>query len=132
FEYIQVLQDVLADLAGNPEPIEIRVFGDDPRVLDEWAERAGEALAKRSELVDTFDGREGLTPILHSTIEPLELARLGVDAATVGADLQVALTGRTVAEILRPERTIAVRLRYPDAVRYSAVALARSPIAYGP
>ena len=42
FEYVQVLQDVLADLAGNPEPIEIRVLGDDPGALETWAAAAGE------------------------------------------------------------------------------------------
>jgi multidrug efflux pump subunit AcrB len=132
FEFIQVLQDVLADLAGNPEPIEIRVLGDDPRVLDAWAEQAGEALAKRPELVDVFDGREGLTPLLRSTVDHRELARLGLDAATVGGDLETAIGGRQVAEILRPERVIGVRVRYPDAMRYSATALAGSLIAYGP
>ncbi|MDB4960801.1 MAG: czcA 2 [Myxococcales bacterium] len=132
FEYIQVLQDVLADLAGNPEPIEIRVFGDDPRVLDAWAEHAGEALANRPELVDVFDGREGLTPTLRSTVDHRQLAQLGIDAATVGGDLEMAVGGRQVAEIVRPERVIAVRVRYPDATRYSATALAGSLIAYGP
>jgi multidrug efflux pump subunit AcrB len=132
FEYVQVLQDVLADLAGNPAPIEIRVLGDDPVALDKWAAAAGERLAKRSELVDVFDGREGQIPILRSTTDPQQLSRLGLDAATVGEDLDIAIEGRQVSEIFRPERVIGVRLRYPDAVRYSAPALARSQIAYGP
>ena len=50
----------------------------------------------------------------------------------MGADLTIALAGREVAQVLRPERTIGVRLRYPDDIRYDAEALARSPIAYGP
>jgi multidrug efflux pump subunit AcrB len=132
FEYVQVLQDVLADLAGNPEPIEIRVLGDDPATLEAWAEKAGEVLAKRPELVDVFDGREGHIPILRSTIDPQQLSRLGLDAQTVGDDLAIATEGRQIGEIFRPERVIGVRLRYPDAIRYSAPALARSPIAYGP
>ncbi|MEP6859636.1 MAG: efflux RND transporter permease subunit [Deltaproteobacteria bacterium] len=132
FEYVQVLQDVLADLAGNPEPIEVRVLGDDPAALAKWAEAAGEKLAKRSELVDVFDGREGQIPILRSTTDALQLARLGLDAQTVGDDLDVATNGRQVGEIFRPERVIGVRLRYPDAVRYSEPALAHSQIAYGP
>ena len=132
FEYVQVLQDVLADLAGNPAPIEIRVLGDDPAALDTWAHDAGELLAKRPELVDVFDGREGQIPILRSTTDPQQLARLGLDAATVGEDLDIAIEGRQVSEIFRPERVIGVRLRYPDAIRYSAPALARSQIAYGP
>lgn len=132
FEFIQVLQDVLADLAGNPEPIEIRVLGDDTRTLATWAERFGEVLAKRSELVDVFDGREGMTPILRAQVQLAQLGRLGIDAATVGADLAIAVNGREVAQILRPARLIPIRVRYPDDIRYSASALARSPIAYGP
>lgn len=131
-EYVQVLQDVLADLAGNPAPIELRVLGDDPRALASWAEAAGERLARRAELVDVFDGREGMIPILRAAIEPGALSRLGLDAQTVASDLQIAAAGREVAQILQPDRTIGVRLRYPDAIRFSADALARSPLAYGP
>jgi multidrug efflux pump subunit AcrB len=132
FEYVQVLQDVLADLAGNPEPIEIRVLGDDPAALAAWAEAAGAKLAKRSELVDVFDGREGRIPILRSLIDPQQLSRLDLDATTVAGDIGVAVDGRAVGEIFRPERVIGVRLRYPDTIRFSAPALARSAIAYGP
>jgi multidrug efflux pump subunit AcrB len=132
-EYVQVLQDVLADLAGNPEPIEIRVLGDDPRALEAWAEETGEKLAKRTdELVDVFDGRNGMTPILRTTVDAQQLERLKLDAAGVGSDLQIALAGKDVGQILRPERVIDVRLRYPDDIRFSAEALQRSLIAYGP
>jgi CzcA family heavy metal efflux pump len=132
FEYVQLLQDVLADLAGNPAPIEVRILGDEPDVIAQYAEAAGGKLEKLDELVDFFDGLEGKTPILRSRIEPMQLARLGLGADDVGNDLQIALAGREVAQVIRPERTIGVRLRYPDAVRYDAEALARSPIAYGP
>jgi len=137
FEYVQVLQDVLNDLEGAPAPIEIRVLGDDPRVLESYAELAGERLerlgaGKSPVLVDFFDGLEGRTPILDARSRPAQLSRLGVDPQAVGADLSIALSGREVAQILLPERTIGVRLRYPDAIRYDAEALARSPIAYGP
>ena len=131
FEYTQVLQDVLSDLAGTPAPIEIRLLGDDVAALEEWAQAAGERLGKITTLVDVFDGREGATPILSASPHGDQLARLGLTASDVGADLTVALAGREVAQVLRPERTIGVRLRYPDEIRYSAPALARSPIAYG-
>ena len=132
FEYVQVLQDVLNDLQGAPAPIEIQVLGDDPRTLEGYAELAGEKLEKLPQLVDFFDGREGQTPILEARSVPAQLARLGLDPQAVGADLSIALAGREVAQVLLPERTIGVRLRYPDDIRYDAEALARSPIAYGP
>ena len=132
FEYTQVLQDELSDLAGNPAPLEVAVLGDDPRALDAYAKLAGARLAKLDKLVDVFDGREGMTPILRTQLQPAQLARLGLDAGDVGSDLTIAVAGREVAQVLRPERTIGVRLRYPDDVRYRAEALAASPIAYGP
>ncbi|HEY5946877.1 MAG TPA: efflux RND transporter permease subunit [Kofleriaceae bacterium] len=132
FEYIQVLQDVLADLAGNPAPIEIRILGNDPRVLEQYAARAGEQLAKLDELEDFFDGRQGAAPILRGRLELTQIARLGLDAAGVGSDLSLALSGREVGEVLRPERPIGVRVRYPDSIRFDADALRKSSIAYGP
>ncbi|HEU4731821.1 MAG TPA: efflux RND transporter permease subunit [Kofleriaceae bacterium] len=131
-EYVQVLQDVLADLSGAPAPIELKLLGEDRDALEAWAATAGERLGKLDELVDVFDGREGKTPILRSRIEPVALARLGISAEDVGGDLAIAISGREVAQILRPERAIGVRLRYPDEVRWDAGALARSLIAYGP
>ena len=132
FEYAQLLQDVLADLSGNPAPIEVRVFGDDPAALEQYAAKAGAKLEKLGQLTDFFDGLEGKTPILRSRIDPMQVARLGLGASDVGEDLQIALSGREVAQVIRPERTIGVRLRYPDAIRWDPGALARSPIAYGP
>ena len=132
FEYIQVLQDVLADLAGEPAPIEIRILGNDPRVLERYAAAAGEKLQHLDNLADFFNGLEGSAPILRGQVRLDQLTRLGLDAATVGEDLQIALAGREVAEVLRPERAIGVRLRYPDAIRYNAEAMRHSLIAYGP
>ncbi|MBV8762786.1 MAG: efflux RND transporter permease subunit [Deltaproteobacteria bacterium] len=131
-EFVQVLQDVLDDLSGAPRPIEVKILGEDPKALDAYAEAAGEKLEKLPQLDDFFDGREGQTPILDVRVDHDQLTRLQLDAAAVGDDLTIALTGREVAQILRPERTIGVRLRYPDPIRYDAEALARSPIAYGP
>src|SRR5207302_1957980 len=43
-EYVQVLQDVLADLSGTPSPIELKLLGEDRDALEAWAEQAGERL----------------------------------------------------------------------------------------
>src|SRR4029450_7157398 len=37
-EFVQLLQDMLGDLEGNPTPIEVKIFGDDSAVLEEVAE----------------------------------------------------------------------------------------------
>jgi multidrug efflux pump subunit AcrB len=82
-------------------------------------------------LVDMFDGRESKTPILRrGSTAPARAAR---DLGRRRRRRSVSrVTGSEVAQILRPERAIGVRLRYPDAIRWNATALEHSLIAYGP
>ncbi len=131
-EFMQVLQDVLADLAGNPAPIEIKLLGDDPRQLEEVASAVGEKLAALPQLVDFFDGVEGDVPVLRLTVDRLLTGSLGLDAATLAGDLEVALTGRIVATLQAPGRPLDVRIRFPDRIRLAADAVTRAPMAWGP
>ena len=53
-EFIQILQDMIGDLSGNPEPIEIKLFGTDAPVLRpvaEHVERADRADPRRRRLL---------------------------------------------------------------------------------
>jgi multidrug efflux pump subunit AcrB len=45
-EFVQLLQDMLGDLEGNPEPIEVKIFGNDPQRLAELADPVEEMLNK--------------------------------------------------------------------------------------
>jgi multidrug efflux pump subunit AcrB len=51
-EFVQLLQDMLGDLEGNPEPIEVKIFGSDPAVLAELADPVEEMLNKVRGVVD--------------------------------------------------------------------------------
>src|SRR6266853_5328006 len=45
-EFIQLLQDMIGDLTSSPEPIEIKLFSPDPKVLAEWAPKVAEKIKK--------------------------------------------------------------------------------------
>ncbi len=45
-EFVQLLQDMLGDLEGSPTPIEVKIFGDDPEVLEQTG-RAGRGHARQ-------------------------------------------------------------------------------------
>ena len=45
-EFIQVLQDMIGDLTCAPEPIQIKLFSPDAKLLEEWAPKVAERLAK--------------------------------------------------------------------------------------
>ena len=45
-EFIQVLQDMIGDLTSSPEPIEIKLFSQDPTLLKTWAPKVGDRIKK--------------------------------------------------------------------------------------
>src|SRR5580692_171618 len=57
-EFVQVLQDMIGDLSNEPEPIVIKMFCQDPKVLMQNAPRVAEAIQKVPGVVDVLNGIE--------------------------------------------------------------------------
>ena len=51
-EFTQVLQDMIDDLSNAPEPIQIKIFSNDPDVLAQIGPRVGDAISKIEGVVD--------------------------------------------------------------------------------
>lgn len=124
-ELVQVLQDVLDDLSGNPRPVEVKIFGPDPSVRAELATEVGRRMRALPELDDVVDGVEGYVPSLRVDVDPLATRRLGIDPSAVIDDLDVALAGKVAAQIRVEDRLLGVRVRFPDDVRFSPEAISR-------
>ena len=131
-EYVQVLQDVLNDLAGTPRPIEIKIFGEDDATLRRLGAEIVGRIRDVPGLVDLYPGFEDESPELHFRIDPEQAARLGRTAADVAADLETTLRGTVAAVFRRPDRPINVRVRYPDDVRFDPARVAALALAWSP
>jgi multidrug efflux pump subunit AcrB len=127
-EFVQVLQDVLNDLAGTPRPIEIKLFGDDYAVLRAKASELAERIRSVTGLVDLYPGFEGEAPELKFRVDDAAAARLGKSAGDVAGDLEAALHGVVASLLRRPDRPIGVRIRYPDSVRFDPAQIATLPV----
>src|SRR5579862_5232617 len=57
-DFIQVLQDMIGDLTSAPQPIEIKLFSQDPKQLQEWAPKVADAIGKVDGVVDLLNGIE--------------------------------------------------------------------------
>lgn len=115
-EFVQLLQDMLGDLEGNPTPIEVKIFGDDAAVLAEIGERMEALLARVSGVVDIVGVQQG-NPELTWEIDPAAAGRLGLSVADVSQQISAAWLGEVATSYLALDRSIPVRVRYPDAVR---------------
>jgi len=130
-EYVQVLQDVLNDLAGAPRPIEVKLFGDDYRVLRAKALEVVERIHDVRGMVDLYPGFEGPAPELRFRIDPDAAARAGTTALEISQALDGALHGEVASLLRRADRPIGVRVRYPDEVRFDAQQITQLPLIVG-
>jgi CzcA family heavy metal efflux pump len=117
-EFVQVLQDVLNDLSGNPRPVEIKLFGPDYEKLHELGDKLSDDLKAVRGLVDIYNGHERDVPELRFVANRDAVARFGLTPDDISSQLETALLGANVGAIRRFDRLIGVRVRYPDPVRF--------------
>ena len=130
-EFNQVLKDVLDDLAGNPRPIEIKLFSQDPDKLAEAADLVADRVKSVDGIVDFFDGREREAKLLRFRVRRDAIARLDARPSDVETELSTALEGRIVGQIRRGDRFVDVRVRYPDPIRFDPVRVRDLPFVAG-
>jgi multidrug efflux pump subunit AcrB len=128
-EFVQVLQDVLNDLAGSPRPVEVKLFGPDYAQLDRLGDQLAERLGQVAGVVDVYAGHEHEVPELRFRAARDTLARLGVNADDFDSQLETALHGSIVGAMRRFDRLIDIRVRYPNLVRFDPTQVPDLPFA---
>ncbi len=129
-EFIQLLQDMIGDLEGNPTPIEVKVFGDDPEKLAQISEQAEKILEGVEGVVDLVGVQRG-NPEVTWDVDAVAAGRLGLTIAQVSEQLSDAWAGDVQTELRLPDRTIPVRVRYPDVYRFDPAQMATTPVRGG-
>ena len=122
FEFVQVLQDMIGDLTSEPEPIEIKLFSQDPQQLNTWAPKVANAIRKIDGVVDVLDGIENTIsgPAVTFNINPTVAARAGFTPEEVATDASAIVEGEPAATpVISNDRVYTVRVRFPASERAS-------------
>jgi CzcA family heavy metal efflux pump len=127
-EFIQVLQDLIGDLAGTPSPIEVKLFGENKGDVEASAAQLAESLGKVPGLVDVASGVVPSGPELGVKLDPLVIGRVGLTPTDVADQAQTAVGGQIAATLLENDRPIPVRVRYPSAYRADPEMIGNAPI----
>ena len=125
-EFIQLLQDMIGDLTSAPEPIEIKLFSQNPALLKEWALRLGEELKKIHGVVDVLNGIDNTIsgPTLTFKVNPVVAARAGFTPEEIEIDASAIIQGEPApAPVVLNDRPYTVRVRYPETARASVDAI---------
>ncbi len=126
-EFTQILQDMLGDLQGTPEPVEVKLFGDDVNSLDQVADEVGDKIQKISGIVD-FKGIQKGNPEIVFHVDPARAGRVGLNVDQITQQVSAGLLGVTETSLRQGDRTIDIRVRFPDSFRYNYNDIGQYPI----
>jgi CzcA family heavy metal efflux pump len=121
-EFVQVLQDMIGDLTSAPEPVVIKLFSQDPKLLNSSATRVAEAIQKIPHVVDVLDGIENTIsgPAVTYHVNPVVAARSGFSLDEVAVDAAAVLEGEPAATpVVLNDRMYTIRVRFPEQSRAS-------------
>ncbi|MEA1671808.1 efflux RND transporter permease subunit [Nitrospirillum sp. BR 11163] len=120
-EIAQQMEDLIGDLTAVPQPIEVKIFGDDPDTVLPATRAVAAALAKVDGVVDIKDGINPAGDALDIRVDAAKAAVEGMDVAGVTAAVADYLQGAVATQL--PLRTalatkqVGVRVWVPASVR---------------
>ncbi len=127
-EFVQILSDVINDLAGAARAVEIKLFSERLEQAEAYALSLQPDMEKIPGLADFYSGVSEPTAEMMLRINAAEAARIGMTPEQVGGDVSGALLGTSAGEIRLQDRPIGVRVRAPDSVRFDPLRLGALPI----
>jgi CzcA family heavy metal efflux pump len=133
-EFIQLLQDMIGDLTGAPEPVVVKLFSDNPDLLKDWAPQVADGLMKveiggKKPIVDVEDGIENTTsgPAIVFNVDPQRAARAGFAADELEVATAAAMDGEPAAQpVIVNDRPYTLRVRFPATTRTSLESLSNT------
>jgi multidrug efflux pump subunit AcrB len=119
-EFPQLLQDMIGDLTSAPEPVVIKLFAQDPALLNQWAVSIGDNIKKIPGVVDVLNGIENTIsgPATVFNVDPAVTARAGFSPQEVELDASAILQGEpSTAPVVVNDRSYTIRVRLPAETR---------------
>jgi CzcA family heavy metal efflux pump len=133
-DFHQMLEDMIGDLTGAPQPVVVKLFSPDPDILSNWAPQVADALMKveiggKKPVVDIADGIENTTsgPAVLFNVNPQNAARAGFGVDDLGTITSAIMEGEPAAQpVIINDRPYTLRVRFPAANRSSLEAMSNT------
>ncbi|MBV9767074.1 MAG: efflux RND transporter permease subunit, partial [Acidobacteriaceae bacterium] len=119
-DFHQILEDMIGDLTGSPDPIEIKLFSENIDLLQQWAPRVADSIKSISSVKDVKDGIENTIsgPALTFTVNQTVAARAGFTPQEVELDASAIIGGEpATVPVVTSGRAYTLRVRFPASTR---------------
>ncbi|HEV2382736.1 MAG TPA: efflux RND transporter permease subunit [Terriglobia bacterium] len=130
-DFHQMLEDMIGDLTGAPQPIQIKLFNPNGDLLNQWAPQIADAIGKvqvggKKVVVDLANGVDNTLsgPAVLFQVNPEAAARAGFTPEEITTDAAALLEGEpTPTPVILNDRPYTLRVRFPQANRASLEAM---------
>lgn len=116
-EMAQLMEDMIGDLTAVPQPIEIKLFSDDPAQLQTLAVKVAAAVGKIPGVVDVRNGINPAGDSLEVRIDRIRAALEGVEPDAATRQLSDYLSGTVTTQVLQGPKSVGVRVWVPGQER---------------
>ncbi|MES2365848.1 MAG: efflux RND transporter permease subunit [Pseudomonadota bacterium] len=116
-ELAQLMEDVIGDLTSVPQPIEIKLFSDNPQALSATAKKVQAAINKVSGVVDTRDGIHPAGDALEIRVDRVKAALEGMNPDSITQTLSGYLSGVVTTQMQKGPKLVGVRVWIPQRQR---------------
>lgn len=127
-ETAQLMEDMIGDLTAVPQPIEIKIFGDNQLVLQQTAKQIAKLVAKIKGVVEIKDGIVVAGDAIEIRIDPVKAALFNLDPQTIINQISTQLMGAVVSKIQLNQKMVGVRVWSPEVLRDQIQKLSNLPL----
>jgi multidrug efflux pump subunit AcrB len=116
-DMILLMEDLIGDLTAVPQPIEVKLFGDDLGTLLQAAPQVAARIATIDGVVDVFDGVVLAGDALTIQVDRTKAAFEGIDPAVVADQVALWFTGAVTTELQENVKRVGIRVWTPRQLR---------------
>jgi CzcA family heavy metal efflux pump len=127
-DFGQVIGDMLGDLMTSVQPIEIKIYGDNQKTLQDLSTQGADILSKIKGTADVFNGITIAGPEINVNPDVTKLGQFGMNPADFQFQLQAQLDGNVISTIVDKEQSVNIRMIYPNASKTSAQQFAATSV----
>ncbi len=116
-EMAQLLEDMIGDFTGVPQPIDIKIYSDDGKVLRELGPKVADLISNIPGVVDVDNGIVLAGDALDIKVDRVKAALEGVNPETITKDLDALMSGLVTTQVRQGPKMVGVRVWIPEKFR---------------
>ena len=116
-ETAQLMEDLIGDLTAVPQPIEVKLYGDDPALLRSTGQHIADLIGKVRGVTEIKNGVVIAGDGVDVRIDPERAGVEGVDPASAGKQITDLLSGNVATQVQSGAYLVGVRTWIPAADR---------------